>query len=341
MTILLATDGFITPDVMLEAINDEVTLETKVIQSTWPDTPMADIGEVTEACGDEDELIEALHGCVAVMTHTYPLTEKVIKACPDLKIISVGRGGPVNVNVDAATEAGVLVTYAPGRNARATAEHSIAMILAAARNIALRDAELKSGTWRGDLYRFEETGAEIGSSTVGLIGCGAVGSRVASVMKAMGADVLIYDPYSQVEGYEQVDLDDLLKRSDIISLHARVTDENRHMINAETIGAMKKGAIFVNCARGPLVDADALCDALDSGHIRHAALDCLPEEPLPAGHRLLTTPGVTLTPHIAGASQEAARIAARINAADIAAFLRGEKPQHIANPSVWKDEECC
>lgn len=341
MKILLAGDGFLTPEVLEEAVTSELPdATTTVIQSGWPVTPFGDVSEVKEACGDEDELIEALAGCEVAFTHTYPFTDRVIKASPDLKMITVCRGGPVNVNIDAATEAGVLVSFAPGRNARATAEHSVAMIMAAARSIAQRDAELKADQWRGDLYKFEEAGQEIGSSTVGVIGFGAVGAKVGHVMAAMGARVLVYDPWAApeaLEGVEAVELDDLLAQSDIVTIHARVTKDNHHMINAETIGKMKKGAIFVNCARGPLADADALCDALDSGHLRHVALDCLPEEPLPVGHRLTRTPNVTLTPHIAGASQEAARIAARIGSADIAALARGEKPTHLANPTIWKD----
>ena len=341
MRILLAADGFLTPDVLGEAIRAELPdSQTSVIQSGWPVTPFGDVSEVKEACGDEDELIAALAGCKVAFTHTYPFTEKVIAASPDLKMITVCRGGPVNVNIDAATAAGVLVSFAPGRNARATAEHTVAMIMAAARSIAARDAELKADIWRGDLYKFEEAGAEIGSSTVGVIGFGAVGSRVGAIMAAMGARVLVYDPWAApgaLAGYEAVSLEDLLAQSDIVTIHARVTADNHHMINAETIGMMKEGAIFVNCARGPLADADALCDALDAGHLRHVALDCLPVEPLPPGHRLTRTPYVTLTPHIAGASQEAARIAARIGSADIAALARGEKPAHLANPTLWKD----
>ncbi|AZN30008.1 hydroxyacid dehydrogenase [Flaviflexus salsibiostraticola] len=340
MKVLIASDGFLTDEVLTEALVNELPdAEIARIASTWPNPPFGDVGDVIEALGDEDELIEALKGCDAVISHTFPFTEKVIAASPDLKLITICRGGPVNVNIDAATRHGVMVSYAPGRNARATAEHSVAMLLAAARQIAQRHQEVVNGEWATDYYLFEKAGQEIGSSTVGIIGYGAIGSRVATIMAAFGARVLVYDPFKEigVDGdVEFVDFDTLLAESDFVTIHARVTDENRHMINAETLGKMKKGAIFVNCARGSLVDYDAVCDSIDAGHLRAAAFDCLPEEPLPADHRLLRTPRITFTPHLAGASQEASRVAARIGTADIAAVSRGELPKFLANPEVSK-----
>lgn len=338
MKVLIASDGFLTDRVLTEALTNELPdVDISRIASTWPTPPFGDVGEVIEALGDEDELIAALRGCEAVISHTFPFTEKVIAASPDLKLITICRGGPVNVNIEAATKHGVMVSYAPGRNARATAEHSVAMLLAAARQIAHRHREVVDGEWGSDYYLFDNAGQEIGSSTVGVIGYGAIGSRVAGIMAAFGARVLVYDPFKEmgVDGdVEFVSLDDLLAQSDFVTIHARVTDDNKHMINAETLSAMKKGAIFVNCARGSLVDYDAVCDAIDSGHLRGAAFDCLPEEPLPADHRLLRTPNITFTPHLAGASQEASRVAARIGSADIAAFARGDLPTFLANPEV-------
>lgn len=339
MKTLIASDGFLTRDVLETALLDRVSdMDLAHIASTWPTPAFGDVAEVQEALGDEDELIEALSGCDIAITHTFPFTEKVIAASPDLKLITVCRGGPVNVNIEAATRHGVLVTFAPGRNARATAEHSVGMIIAAARQIAQRHLEVVEGNWQTDYYLFEKAGEEIGSSTVGIIGAGAVGGRVARIMAAFGGKVLVHDPFAgpELEGLvEFVDtLDELLERSDIVSIHARVTPQTQHLINAETLARMKPGAIFVNCARGPLVDYDAVCDAIDSGRLWAAAFDCLPQEPLPADHRLLRTPRITFTPHLAGASKEAARLAARIGSADIAAFARGERPTHVANPEV-------
>ena len=343
MRVLLAADGFVTAEVMSEALERELPeAEMTSITSQWPDEPFLDIADVKEAYGDEDELIAALQGCEVAVTHTYPFTEKVFAACPDLKLVTVCRGGPVNANLEAATKAGVVVTFTPGRNAVATAEHTVAMILAATRQIVQRHIEVVSGEWRSDYYKFESVGPEIGSSRVGVVGYGAVGSRVAATMAAMGASVLVFDPWATRESLpanvEFLDsLDELLSQADILTLHARVTTENHHMINAETLAKMPRGSFLVNCARGSLVDYDAVCEAIDSGQLYAAAFDCLPEEPLPAGHRLFSTPRITMTPHLGGASKEAARLAARIGAADIAAFSRGGQPKHVANPEALEN----
>lgn len=350
MKVLLAGDGFVTENVLREAFSAlpagslPDNTEFVAYSNSWPVPPFHDIGEVKEAQGDEDELIAALQDCQAVIAHTLPFTEKVIKACPQLKLITICRGGPVNVNIAAATANGVGVCYTPGRNATATAEHSVAMILAAANQIAQRHREVVEGQWRSDYYLFDNVGPEIGSSTVGLVGYGAVGRKVAQIMSAFDGKVLVYDPWAKAsvnfadlpDNLEFVDdLSSLLQQSQILSLHARVTPENQHMINADTLALLPAGAILVNCARGALVDYDAVCDAIDSGHLFAAAFDCLPEEPLPTDHRLARTPRVTFTPHLAGASKEAARLAARIGAKDVAAFLRGEQPKFVANPEVW------
>ncbi len=345
MRVLLAADGFVTADVMAEALKNELPdAETASITSEWPDEPFLDIADVKEAYGDEDELIAALQGCEVALTHTYPFTEKVFAACPDLKLVTVCRGGPVNANLEAATNAGVVVTFTPGRNAVATAEHTVAMILATARQIVQRHMEVVARQWRSDYYKFESVGPEIGSSRVGVVGYGAVGSRVAATMAAMGAQVFVYDPWAKPQSVpakiEFVDsLDELLPQSDILTLHARVTAENHHMINAAALAKMPRGSFLINCARGSLVDYDAVCDAIDSGQLFAAGFDCLPVEPLPADHRLFSTPRITMTPHLGGASKEAARLAARIGAADIAAFARGENPKHVANPEALENRK--
>ena len=342
MKVLLASDQFLRDDILKEALLKELPdAEVSSIASTWPVPPFHNVGEVREALGDEDELIEALQGVDVAFSHTFPFTEKVISSCPDLKMITICRGGPVNVNIDAATKHGVLVSYAPGRNAVATAEHTVALILAAARQIAQRHMEVVGGQWRSDYYIFDNVGPEIGSSTVGVIGYGNVGRRVANIIAAFGGKVLVYDPWTKdrsgADNIEFVDdLEDLLGASNIVTLHVRESKENTRMMNAEKFALMPESSIFINAARGTLVDYDDLADALDSGHLFAAALDCLPEEPMPADHRLLKTPGITFTPHLAGASKNASILAAKIGAADIAAFARGETPAHVANPDVLR-----
>ncbi|MGK0540680.1 2-hydroxyacid dehydrogenase [Propionimicrobium lymphophilum] len=340
MKVLLAADGFLTPRVLEAALErHNPGIKHSFIKSTWPTTPFHDIAEVKEALGDEAELIKALQDCEIAFTHTYPFTKRVIESCPKLQLITVCRGGPVNINVEAATKNNVAVTSAPGRNATSTAEHSIAMILATVRKIAQHDSEVKNGVWGTDYYLYENASPEIASSTVGVIGLGAVGHRVASAMAALGAEVIVFDPYlkdkSSTPGFKFVEtLDDLLKNSRIVTIHARVTPDNYHMIDSKALAKIPEGSYLINCARGPLVDYEAVCDALESGHLAGAGFDCLPEEPLPKGHRLLSAPRVTITPHLAGASKESAQLAAEIGSKDIKKFIDGELPDHILNPEV-------
>jgi D-3-phosphoglycerate dehydrogenase len=152
------------------------------------------------------------------------------------------------------------------------------------------------------------------------------------MLEGFGAEVLVYDPYVEISG--QVELDELLERAQFLSLHARATPETIGMIGAPQIAAMPPGSVIVNCARGSLLDYDALCDALDSGHLFGAAVDVFPEEPIPAGSRLLTTPNLVMTPHLAGASKETAMNAAEIVAEDVARYVRKEPLKHWANPAA-------
>ena len=333
--VLVAGDRFILPEILLEALARHVPdAETTIIKGSWPVTPFADIGEVHEAEGDENALIRALEGCEIAFVHASPFTEKVISAsAPTLKLITVGRGGPVNINLDAARKHGVTVSNAPGRNATATAEHSVAMILAAVRQLVDRHNELVAGQWRGDYYAYENVAPEVRGSTVGLIGYGAIGSRVARTLHAMGAHVLAYDPYvaaAEMPDADKLDdLDELLRRSTILTLHPRLNDETRGMIGRDQLALLPEGAIVVNCARPPILDYDALADALDSGRVYAAAADVLPSEPLPSGHRLLHTPRLIITPHLAGASRESAQLAAELGAADIARWLAGEPLKYV------------
>jgi D-3-phosphoglycerate dehydrogenase len=209
------------------------------------------------------------------------------------------------------------------------------MILAAIRRIPQTNADLLSGTWRGDYDPYENVGPELEGNTVGLIGYGAIGSRVTRMLQGFGAHVLVFDPYLDAAALageaEKVDLEKLLELSGIVTLHARVTPETIGMIGAAQIEAMPKGSVIVNCARGALLD---LCDGLDSGHLFGAAFDVFPAEPISAGSRLLTTPGIVMTPHLAGASKQTAIKAVRIVAGDVGRFLRGEPLAHCANPNA-------
>jgi len=337
--ILAAGDHFVTNRLLIDALHAHVPGNPTITELTlpWPVQPFGPVAEVTEASGTEDQLIEALTGVQVCVTQMAPLTERVLAASPKLELFCISRGGPVNANLDAATRHGVAVCFAPGRNASATAEHTVGIMLAAMRRIPQTHADLTAGTWRGDYYMYDNVGPELEGSTVGLVGYGAVGTRVARILKGFGADVLVSDPYVTTDGLagaaQRVELKELLCRSRAVSLHARVTPETIGMIGAEQIAQMPPGAVLVNCARGALLDYDALCDALDSGHLFGAAIDVFPEEPIPTSSRLLTTSHLVMTPHLAGASKETAEKAATIVAGDVGRYLRGQALEHCSNPA--------
>jgi D-3-phosphoglycerate dehydrogenase / 2-oxoglutarate reductase len=340
--VLAAGDNFVLPALLAEELRAHIDADLHITELAlpWPDVPFGPVAEVKEASGTEDAIIEALQGVRICVTQMAPITERVLRACPDLELVAVGRGGPVNVNLEVATALGVAVTSTPGRNATATAEHTIALMLAAMRRIPQVHGDLAGGTWRGDYYRYDSVGLELEGRTVGLIGYGAIGSRVARIANGFGARVVVHDPYvdpAALEGIaEQVDLPDLLAQSHVVSMHARVTPETTGMIGAAELARMPRGGVLINCARGSLVDYDAVCDALDSGRLFAAGFDVYPEEPIPADSRLLRTEGIVMTPHLAGASRETAHNAARITAEEVARFLNGKPLQHCQNPAVLR-----
>ncbi|HEY8454737.1 MAG TPA: 2-hydroxyacid dehydrogenase [Actinopolymorphaceae bacterium] len=339
-TVLAAGDEFVRPELLVRALRQVgPDLEIRELAIDWPTTPWRDLGEVSEAAGDEDTMIAALEGVQVAVTHLAPFTERVLRDASDLRLVVVSRGGPVNVNLRAATDAGVVVCYAPGRNAQAAAEFTVGLMLDTCRHIATGHAALASGTWPDHFFRYDSAGFELGGSTVGLVGYGAIGRIVGRILVAFGAEVLAYDPMAAPDafepGVERVhDLMDLLRRSRVVSLHARLTPETTRMIGSEQLAAMPAGSVLINTARGGLLDYDALCDALDSGHLAAAGLDVFPQEPLPRDSRLFRTRGVVITPHIAGCSREVAENAARICANEVARWIAGERPLHCANPDV-------
>jgi D-3-phosphoglycerate dehydrogenase / 2-oxoglutarate reductase len=328
--LLLAGDHFVQADELareIAAANPGAKFEIRQLVLPWPLTPFQRVAEVDEASGTEDELIAALQGVEVCVTQMAPLTRRVIAAADALNLICVTRGGPVNVNVAAAHERGVAVCAAPGRNAVATAEHTLALMLAALRQIPARHTEILAGEWRSDYYAFDQVGFELGGASVGLIGYGAVGRKVARMLRGFDAYVMVYDPFALIDPADGVtqsaDLASVLAASNIVSLHARLTPQTRHMIASEHIALLPRGGVLVNAARGGLLDYDAMCDALDSGHLSAAALDVFPEEPVSPTSRLRNTPNLVMTPHLAGATKETALRAARIAASQVHAYIGG------------------
>jgi D-3-phosphoglycerate dehydrogenase len=333
--VLAAGDKFIPARVFSEeCLRAFPTSDIHELEWDWPDQPFGDVAEVHEASGSEQELIDALQGCVALVSQLAPVTQRVLANCPSLKFVGVSRGGPVNVNLAAAKEYGVTVCNAPGRNATATAEMTIGLMLALVRHVPAAHTGLTASQWEGWRYRFEHTGIEIEGTTVGLIGYGAVARIVARILLAMGATVVVYDPYIQ-PGEELAnvtivsELDELFTRSTIVSVHSRLTEETTGIVSGARISLMPPGGYIVNAARGKLVDYEAVTSALGTGHLAGAAFDVFPTEPVDFSDPLFdlarSGANVVLTPHIAGASQQVARRAASIVADELARFFRGEE----------------
>ncbi len=336
---LCAGDRFITADALGSAIRAELGPQTAVVryQSTWPDEPFGPVGGVREAAGDPAELAALASDVTAILTHLAPVTAEVITAAPRLRVVGVTRGGPVNADLDAATAAGVPVLYLPGRNLGAVAEFTVGVMIDLCRNVTSAARELAAGRWDARYFRAELTGPELRAATVGLVGLGAVGARVAQLLRGFGTRVLAYDPYASPDavaaaGAEPVPLRELLAQSDLVSLHARLSQETRGMFGADAFAAMKPGARLINTARGELVDQDALLAALDVGQLAGAALDVFDPEPPVAAEALLARPEVIATPHLAGASRQVATESAARIAAEVAEVLRTGTITHCANP---------
>ncbi|RWP45181.1 MAG: oxidoreductase [Mesorhizobium sp.] len=341
--IAIIGDRFMLPEVFREKIEKACgdNLDIRTLEAAWPDEPMefgnAALGldKVKEYFGDPDEVVDFIGDAEIFVTQLAPLSETMMQRLPALKLVAVSRGGPINIDMVAAKAHGITVVNVPGRNATAVAEFTIGAILAETRLIRVGHEALRKGEWRGDLYRADRTGRELNEMTVGVIGYGNIGTKVVRLLRAFGCRILVTDPYVQLSaedrnaGAELVALDDLLSRSDVVTLHPRVTEETRGLINKDTIARMKPGMIFVNTARGPLVDYDALYDALVSGHIGSAMLETFAVEPVPADWPLLQLPNVTLTPHIAGASVRTVTYAAEQAAEEVRRFIVGLPP---ANP---------
>lgn len=338
--IAIIGDRFMLPDIFRDKIVAACGEghDIRTIEQPWPDEPMEHgyavegMDGLKEYMGKADEIVEFIDDAEIMVTQLAPLSAAMFAQLPGLKLVAVSRGGPVNIDMAAARAAGVRVVNTPGRNASAVAEFAIGAILAETRLIRVGHEALRKGEWRGDLYRADRTGRELSEMTVGVVGYGNIGTKVVRLLRAFGCKVIVHDPYVQLSvddlngGVEQVGFDDLLSRSDIVTLHPRVTEETKGMMNATAFAQMKPGAIFVNTARGPLCDYDALYDALTNGHLASAMLETFGVEPVPVDWPLLQLPNVTLTPHIAGASVRTVTYAAEMAAEEVRRYIAGEPP---------------
>jgi D-3-phosphoglycerate dehydrogenase len=254
------------------------------------------------AVGPDDADLATAHGVLAGAKR--PWNAGAFALGPTVKVISRIGIGYDNVVVADATAAGVIVCNAPDAPSVSTAEHTLMLMLAVVKNLPAQIDRAREG------LPGATTGSalELDGTVLGLVGYGRIARRVGAAARAMGMKVLAYDPYlSEAEGCELVDLARVFSESDVISLHAPAVADTRHMINAQSLATMKQGVYLVNCARGGLVDQDALLAALDSGQVAGAGLDVTDPEPLPVGHPLLTHPKVVVTPHVASATVEGRR----------------------------------
>lgn len=338
--VLCAGDRFITTDAMAEAVRAVLGADTEVVtyQTAWPDVPFGPVDGVREASGDPAELATLAADVDVLVTHLAPVSRTVLEAATRLKVVGVTRGGPVNADLDTATRLGIPVVFLPGRNLGAVAEFTVGVVLALMHNVGVASASVRAGEWDARFFRFDLTGPELRASTVGLVGLGAVGLRVADLCSAFGARVVGHDPFAdpaelERHGVVPLDLPDLLAASDVVSVHARLTEDTRWMFSTDAFAAMREGAYFVNTARGELVDQEALHAALDSGHLAGAALDVFSPEPPDRDDPLLRRGDVIATPHLAGASRQVALESVRRVADELGDFLRDGTLVHCANPA--------
>nr|WP_245200277.1 hydroxyacid dehydrogenase [Herbaspirillum sp. LeCh32-8] len=273
----------------------------------------------------EDDLLKlsTQHQPVAIIVRYGGITSRIMDANKALRVISKHGTGIDTIDSRAAQERGIAVKAAAGANAPAVAEHTWALVFACAKNVVGLDARMREGHWDKSTHK----SLELQGRTVGLVGFGAIGRRVAATAVSLGMRVLAYDPYAKgtPPGVQLADLDTLFAQSDVLSLHCPLTAENRHMINAASLARMKDGAILVNTARGGLVDEQALISALNSGKLRAAGLDSFEKEPFAAPHPLQGVRNVILSPHIGGVTEDAYIAMGTGAAANVLTVLEAEQ----------------
>jgi D-3-phosphoglycerate dehydrogenase len=287
---------------------------------------------------EEQTFAKAAADADAILLRTRPrCTSGLMAALPRLKVVGRHGAGLDIVDIPAATRLGVAVVHAPGSNAQAVAEHALMLMLVCVKRTLTIDKATRAGDWsaRGG------GNTELHGKTLGIVGIGHIGRRVAKFAGAIGMTVLAYDRYVPADevrrrGAEPVEsLDALLPRVDILTCHTPLTDETRGMIDDRALGLMKKGAIYVNTSRGPVQQERAIFEALTRGHLGAAGIDVFEEEPASIDNPLFNLPNVVVSSHVAGVTEEARRQTSVQVASEMLRVLRGEKPDVLVNPDVW------
>ncbi|OLE36870.1 MAG: hypothetical protein AUG00_09645 [Candidatus Rokubacteria bacterium 13_1_20CM_2_70_7] len=266
-------------------------------------------------------------------------TAALLAACKKLKVIGRHGVGLDTVDIPAATRLGIAVVHAPGSNSQAVAEHALMLMLACVKRTLPVDRLTRAGDWSAKQRAVGNT--ELSGKTLGIVGVGNIGRRVAKFAGAVGMRVLAYDKYVPADevrrrGAEPVgSLDELLRQVDVLTCHTPLTEETRQMINARTLALMKEGAIYINTSRGGVQDERALFEALTRGKLGAAGIDVFEEEPTPVDNPLLNLQNVVVSSHVAGVTKEANRQMGVQVAGEMLRVLRGEKPQVLVNPEVW------
>ncbi len=270
----------------------------------------------------EEELIKMLPECDGYIAGLDHITAKVLEACPKLKVISRYGVGYERVDVDAARHHGIIVTNTPGANSEAVGELTMAMLLAVARRVPYLDRTTRDGEW------VRSTGMELFGKTMGIMGLGAIGKVVARCAAGFGMKVIAYDPfinadYCAAHGIGNRTFEEVLKQSDVVSLHLPLLESTRHIIDAAAIDRMKDGTILLNASRGGLIDEKAACAALKSGKLGGLGMDAFEDEP-PKGSPLFEFDNVVATPHTGAHTREATDTMARMSVENLIAVLEGQ-----------------
>ena len=306
----------------------------------------ANIEVVEGRVATEDEMIALMQEVDGAQVGVWPLTSRrVLENCPRLKVVSRFGVGVDSIDLEAATELGILVCNVPGSNTSEVADHAMALLLALTRKIVDAANSTRQGVWKDDPRRnagYYSSVRRIAGHVIGIIGFGNIGRAFANRIRGFGpAEIVAYDPYvSQIDadiyGVKMVTLEKLLGESDYITIHSSATEETFHLIDETTLAMMKPTALLINTARGPIVDGLALAKALENGVIEGAGLDVTEEEPVASDDPLLALDNCIVTPHVAGFSPTFLEDCAVRQAENIVFALTGKKPHGLANPEVIK-----